>query len=255
MDEQHDDARLTGPEPEQDPRSAAESEPGSMQEQERVRRLLAAASAPTERMPEEVADRLDDLLASLVPERDGDASPPETDDPGTPENDAEPSPVPPTSLDARRRHRWPQLLVAAVAVSVLALGIGDLARHQGGGQASSTAGSAGGSVQPNLSERGPRAADQQGPPAPLLRTATLRSDAQRVEDRSLARPVSKTPAAWRAACVHPATGSGDEWLAVRLDGDPAVLVLRAPEGGRRTADVYTCDDAATPAASATVEAR
>jgi hypothetical protein len=42
---------------------------------------------------------------------------------------------------------------------------------------------------------------------------------------------------------------------VRFDGRPAVLVLRAPDGGRRAADVFACGSAEAPAASATLKVR
>ncbi len=89
---------------------------------------------------------------------------------------------------------------------------------------------------------------------PRLRSGSLTQDVQRVADSSVPVPVSGVQSGWRS-CEQPRTASGDEWIPVRLDGEPAVLVLRAPAGGRRTADVFTCDDARTPAASTTVDAR
>ncbi len=92
-------------------------EESSAQEQELVRDLLASAAGP-EPMPEDVRSRLDDVLADLVATRGADGA-----------GDADSSgdagdPTPPASLDARRRRRWPKVLVAAAAVSVLAYGAG-----------------------------------------------------------------------------------------------------------------------------------
>lgn len=234
----------------------------SEEEQERVRRLLAAASSPPDpEMPEDVSARLDDVLASLASER-ADAAP-GADAPIAPvEGD---SVTAPTELASRRRRRWPRLLAAAAAVSVIGLGIGnlvdDLAGVGGGGEAASTADSAGDAGSAPQREGAPEAGDQadekslSGSVTAELHTSSLREDAQRVENRSLARPVTDDPEAWSEACVQPATGPGDEWVRARLDGVAAVLVLRAPEGGRRTADVFTCDDAVSPAASTTVVVR
>ena len=239
----------------------------SEEEQERVRRLLAAASSPPDpEMPEDVSARLDDVLASLASER-ADAAP-EAPDSGP---DAANAPVAgdsvtaPTELASRRRRRWPRLLAAAAAVSVIGLGIGnlvdDLAGVGGGGEAASTADSAGDAGSAPQREGAPEAGDQadekslSGSVTAELHSSSLRDDAQRVENRSLARPVTDDPEAWSEACVQPATGPGDEWVRARLDGVAAVLVLRAPEGGRRTADVFTCDYAVSPAASTTVDVR
>lgn len=240
----------------------------SEEEQERVRRLLAAASSPPDpEMPEDVSARLDEVLASLASER---ADAPEAPD-AAPGADAPIAPVEgdsvtaPTELASRRRRRWPRLLAAAAAVSVIGLGIGnlvdDLAGVGGGGEAASTADSAGDAGSAPQREGAPEAGDQadekslSGSVTAELHTSSLRDDAQRVENRSLARPVADDPEAWSEACVRPATGPGDEWVRARLDGVAAVLVLRAPEGGRRTADVFTCDYAVSPAASTTVDVR
>ena len=231
MDEQHDDAT-------------------SEKEQERVRRLLAAASPPSEtEMPEDLSARLDDVLASLASERAaGTAEPIEV---GTVTGA--------TELRSRRRRKWPQLLAAAAAVSVIGLGIGnlvgDLNGVAGGGGAASTADSAGGSADSNAQAEKSLPEMRPGAPTPQLHTASLRVDVQGIEDRSLAERVSDNPEGWSEACVHPPAAPHDEFLPVRLDGAAAVLVLRAPEGGRRTADVFTCDDGSSPAVSTTVTAR
>jgi hypothetical protein len=252
--------------------------------QEQVRRLLAAAGSSPPETPTDVVTRLDEVLAGLVAERAGAEATATATEPATAES-AEPTV---TSLSTRRR-RWPQVLVAAAAVSVVALGVGNLALdHELGGAdqaATAEAGSAGdGAGTPSLSDgMGGEAADQDEVARDLagelageapevlrsrkaeeraaassarpvrLRTDSLSRDVQLVEDLALAAPASGE--GWRSACVRPAADQGDEWVAARLDGEPAVLVLRAPVGDRRTGDVFSCDDAGTPVASVTVRAR
>jgi hypothetical protein len=263
--------------------------------QEQVRRLLAAAGAPPPETPEDVASRLDEVLAGLVAERDGVAAtasgvePDTTESADPPDDVAVDEPATVVALETRRR-RWPRVLVAAAAVSVVALGVGNLALDGELGGADQAATAEGGSAQdeagtPLLSDgMGGAAADQdevprdaeesveQAAPEALrsrkneervatdlsarpvrLRTDSLPRDVQLVEDLALAGPASGE--AWRSACVRPAVDRGDEWVSARLDGAPAVLVLRAPAGGRRTGDVFACDDAGAPVASVTVRAR
>lgn len=244
-------------------------------EQEHVRRLLAAAAGPDpgEQMPEDVAGRLDDVLAGLVSER---ADAPAT---ATEKGIAE-DPVPEdevtgvTELASRRRRRWPKLLLAAAAVSVIALGVGidDLTGGQGDSSTSAESPSvaskddAGGGAGAAPERLEARSSEDAGADRDLvtplpeaasdltrLRTGSLRADVQRVADFSLKAALAE--GLRRSGCVRPDTEAGDEWLPVRLDGESAVLVLRAPAGGRRTAEVFTCDDADTPAASTTIEAR
>jgi hypothetical protein len=233
-------------------------------EQVEVSRLLAAVSGPrsTEPMPPEVATRLDDVLAGLVAERGF-------------------TPAGVTDLSSRRRRRWPALLVAAAAVSVVGLGVGNVLDQGGAGMEAVTA--EGGSAPETLEsadgagaaagEEAPQATTDRKPaedsaelPQPLdgsvagladlprLRRDSLTVDVQRIEDFGLDGS-SRTQSARRRACVQPELGAGDEWVSVRLDGDPAVLVLRAPDGGRRTAEVFGCDDGHTPVAETAVEAR
>lgn len=254
--------------------------------QERVRRLLGAAATPSggERIPDEVAARLDDALADLVAERTGTGDEPGTAAPlGTehaPDHAAGPgtdsgthaATGTVTDLATRRRRRWPQLLVAAAAVSVVGLGVGNLVQN-GDGEAASSADQATAEMAEEQEAAGGGAAAQAAPDAdvrsrrpdgspalvngerPRLRTSSLALDIQRIEDLGLANPVDRGSAEWQESCVRPATGGGDAWLPVRLDGDAAVLVLRAPTGGRRTGDVFACGAAGSPVASVTVEAR
>jgi hypothetical protein len=182
-----------------------------------------------------------------------------------------------SDLASRRRRRWFQGLAAAAAVSVVGVGIGTVLGDTGSGSASLgsnavTAESAGGAAADSAggadegAAPGPEVAPRSQPARPddsilltehplRLRTSSLTVDVQRIEDFSLAAPVAGTRRALGQACVQPRTGTGDEWLPVRLDGQPGVLVLRAPADGRRTAEVYTCDEPDDPAAEVTVDAR
>jgi len=242
------------------------------EQHDELSRLLAAAGGPPPELPHDVAERLDDVLAGLVADREA-------------------GPVPAdevtgvTELAPRRRRRWPQLLVAAAAVSVLGIGLGNIV--QPGQQEAMTADSAGsveeepraaqrenevegsaplesGSDPQTTSERrAPKdqdgreltgALDRRATP-PRLQSESLAVDVQRIEDFGFAVPVADTRRQWADACVRPETDADAEWLPVRLDGEPAVLVLGAPADGRRTAEVFTCDEGDRPAVSTTVDAR
>lgn len=230
-----------------------------------VRRLLGAAAHPPPTLPAPVADRLDDVLAGLTTERSGSGH--------------EGAVVTPLRRPGGLRRRWPQVLGAAAAVSVLGLGIGNLAGLQtgqsesaSGGQDAATAdrsseGAGESAQEPGLTVETDEHSDQlsdayadpdQPPSAPTrvsevrLRTQSLTVDVQRVEDFGLAAAVAD---GWEGACLRPDVPHASSWLPVRLDGTDAVLVLHPPSDGVRRAEVYTCDDPTTPAATTTVDAR
>lgn len=217
-------------------RDGTPEETGVSPETERQVRALLAESAGTAPTPPDVAARLDDALAGLVAERE--------------RPHADGAVVGATELGSRRARSWPRLLVAAAAVSVLGLGIGNLddLTGAGAGDAASTESAAGGAAEERVqADPYPSLAT-----APRLSTSSATLDVQRIEDFALAVPVGDAPEAWARMCVQPAAGPGDEWLPVRLDGEPGVLVLRAPVGGRRTAEIFTCEDAESPALSTEV---
>lgn len=223
--------------------------------EDEVSRLLAAVGAQRPPTPPEVATRLDDELARLVAER--------TD--GRPRGDHLGGPVLPAGvvgaddLASRRRRRWPQALVAAAAVSVVGLGVATVVDEGsgGGGDAAMSTDAAGGQAEgeaadpPSASTLGEGTMRLQG--TPRVRSAALRTDVQRLRERDLFHPAR--PRALSQACITPRIGAGDEWTRVRFDGFPAVLVLRAPADGRRTADVFTCAGTLEPVASTTISAR
>jgi hypothetical protein len=93
----------------------------------------------------------------------------------------------------------------------------------------------------------------------LVRSATLDEDLARIAAGSRARraltsDTPGTPAAL-APCAVPALADGDRAVPVRFDGDPATLVLRAPAGGTREAQVYACDTGDALLAQGSVPAR
>lgn len=233
-----------------------------------VSRLLAAAARPAPPLPDDVAARLDARLAALTAAGATDQSP---------QAAADTSGGPGASSPPRSaRRRWSQLLVAAAAASVLGLGLGNVLGGLGGlggsmsGDSSQpTAGSAaedGGGPEAATEDRG---ADSQAPGASTLREESagparkgpvrlrirsLAADAQLVEDFELAIPAGPD-ARNEDACVPPPTTAGAAWLPVLLDGEPALLVLGVPRDGSRPAEVYTCADPGSPAATTTVLVR
>lgn len=101
---------------------------------EAVRRLLADARE-TGPMPPEVAARLDAALADLA--AGAGAHPTEPD---APEPDpTEPDPTGPATVTPLHRRRWPRVLLAAAAVTVVGLGSAQLV-DRGGDAARDTAG-------------------------------------------------------------------------------------------------------------------
>jgi hypothetical protein len=98
-----------------------------------------------------------------------------------------------------------------------------------------------------------------GAPAPALRTSSLTADVERL--LRLGLPVDARASAPEGlvvgsrTCRVPASSAGDELLGVRLDGRPAVLVVRAPDQGERRAEVSACADPTSLLASTTVTAR
>lgn len=268
--------------------------------EEQVSRLLAEVGrADDQPMPDEVAGRLDEVLARLVAERAGKplepadsgrtSGLPGSSEPPPSERQAE-GPVPPeevvgvTELATRRRSWAPRLLLAAAAVSVVALGVGvslDDLTGVGSGDAAVTSKAADDGALSEGAEAGAgRSLDEQqeeqdGPtdreavPPPMtglsrdgyndgsgtarLRTRSLRADVQRVADAGRASGASGLED--QEVCVRPELDRGDQWLRARLDGRPAVLVLRAPEDGRRTGEVFACGSPRSPVASTTVVVR
>jgi hypothetical protein len=234
-------------------------------EQARVADLLAAAGGARadEVVPRDVADRLDEALAGLVSTRTGaEGAAGYPGDSGVPTDD----------IASRRRRRLPAFVVAAATVSVVGLGLAEVASDVTGVGAGDTGGTESAASGADTAVEGSggrsaasedtadsseelrqRAGTPQASAPPRLRRGSLAADLERAAVFSLASPVDDGDRAFRRACIQPDLGAGDAWLRVRLDGAPAVLVLRASDGRRRTADVFTCDDGDAPAASVRVQ--
>lgn len=228
--------------------------PLSPEDEETVRRLLAAARGPAS-MPDDVASRLDDVLAGLQAERGGTAA-------GVP------------TVAGRRARRWPKVLVAAAAVAVIGVGVGNVMENTSGGGEAASSSKAG--AQRDQAEVAPPGSDdsvtREKPEAnallgsaptktlPRIRTGSATVDAQRIYDLGLAAPAygSDKDTQGRtavAACALPDPAPGERMVAVRFDGRRATVLFRATEDGRREAQVYSCDDSESPVLVTTVDAR
>lgn len=233
--------------------------------------LLGSLRDQTPPVPDDVRSRLDEVLVGLVAERDGDpaaaASPGDSGASGA------------RATSGRWARRWPTVLVAAAAVSVLGVGVGVVVENTGGSGAEDNAvagsaaeESAGDSATRLRRSRDGAAADAQKAPDPLrsglesdavtearegltlLRSGSLNVDTQRLADVVLV----SAPAAGRSGlprgCDPPDAGQGDDVFAVRLDRRPAAVVFRAEDDGVRRADVYACGDGNDPVATTFVTA-
>lgn len=206
-------------------------------EQDAVRRLLAQArhDGPT---PPAVVARLDDTLASLVAERG-----------------AAPSPV--VDLGARRRRLAGMGLLAAAAVVVAGVAIGqglprtggssDSGSAAGGDRSTSqdrafgddSAGSAGGS-DPSSQEMAPQT-KRDPSDLPTLSSADAGLGQELAALRSTAVGLAGTPNAPQAltGCDLRGIGQGRR-LEAQVDGFPGVVVFRRPDGAAQQVDVYVC---------------
>jgi hypothetical protein len=243
-------------------------------DEEAVRRLLAAAAGPLE-TPPDVVHRLDEVLADLKAEPAGsrrDTDPAARTTVGT---------AAVTNLAGRRTRRWPKVLVAAAAVSLLGVGLGNVMDDLGGSASdSATAGSAeggamareqldaGAAVEDNDRDRAEASPDQVAPSGgaaarslPRLHTESVTVDAARILAFPPAvsadgdGPQLLSERSLVGSCLSPALRRGDLAVAVRLDGERATLVFRAARDGRREVEVYPCDDATSPVVTTTVDPR
>jgi hypothetical protein len=212
------------------------SDPDLTPAEEQVRRLLADARY-TEPLPDDVADRLDRVLADL----------------GAEDEDPARRTPPPIDLAARRRRLARNVLVAAAAVVVLGVGISRIDLGAGGADSGGSA-----------SESAPRAdsdgADTAGgalASIPLvLRSETFDQQVRRLQAGHALNGLAGTPADLATEdaapsgrsdpvptdCDDPAWGPGER-IPVRYDGARGVLVLRPPAGGTRDVDLFLCGDA------------
>ncbi|MEO5710554.1 MAG: hypothetical protein ABIQ59_12115 [Nocardioidaceae bacterium] len=246
--------------------------PMTPEQEEQVRRALAATARaedsindgpnpPT--MPADVAARLDGVLAELVQGRAGSVTAP-----GSAPHDHD-------ELARHRSRRRLNVLVAAAAVAVIAAAGGAVVNGGLGGSGSSqdsTASSQAGSGQaddqagPQPEAAGTPSASGSGSSSarslagvPALRSGTLAADVRRVVRTA---PVAAAPntlkdaqGADEAKCDQPLAPRGADVVDVRLDGDPATLVVDRATDGTREARVYSCSDGSTPVATTSVPRR
>jgi hypothetical protein len=222
---------------------------------ERIRRLLAEARH-TEPMPEAVATRLDDVLASLNADR-------------VHEDDL----APVVDLAARRRRRTAaNLLVAAAAVLVVGVGISQVVPHGMSGSdgepaaTSAEDNAAGGSADPADSgdSTARNAVPEAEPEAPseydggaAARAFQIRSESFGTDVRQARRELLTDQKAAlleypAPACLTTDVGVGDV-VAATYDGAPAAIVLRTPSGDVQVVDLFLCGDS-TPRRSITLTA-
>jgi len=223
-------------------------------EQEAVRRMLADARHDGATPPEVVA-RLDETLASLRAEIVAEQRDTATD----------PTPVSPVvDLGARRRRLAGVGLLAAAAVVVAGVAIGQaLPRMQGSSDAGSSAGESATSQRDSAaedSESGGGADSQElapqtrksGTPAPLAAYPTLTSDDADLDEELLDLRSSASYDAAQApdpsasaesldGCDTRGTGRGRRLLA-EVDGQAGVIVFRRADGAAQQVDLYVCGD-------------
>lgn len=241
------------------------------EQEEQVARALAetARHEPVPPIPPEVTSRLDDVLADLVADRarGGTAAGHERTAEARPGAD---------EVAARRRARRSNWLTAAAAVALIAAAGAAVATDGFGTMSASDSSStaAGGSTTvqapPPDTARDDAGSQEKAAPessaragAPRLRSSALVADVQRVlrddvpvaEGRPGPRRKALTGPPTGTPCAAPQTGPGERVLAVRLDGEPATLLLGAARDGSRSARVYACDDIGSPVARATVPLR
>lgn len=219
--------------------------------QDAVRRLLADARHDGSTPPEVVA-RLDARLASLVSER---ADAPLPGD----RHGASPTPV--ADLGARRRRVAGIGLLAAAAVVVAGVAVGQGLPRLSGGQSDS--GSSAGSDMATSQDRGPSEDDggadagssaaEVGPgslkstaAAPEAALPTLSSTAADLDDDLLDLRGTDTPRTADLAspgrlsgCDLRGTGRGRRLLA-EVDGREGAVVFRRPDDGDQRVDLYVC---------------
>ncbi|MCW2851924.1 MAG: hypothetical protein JWM84_1588 [Nocardioides sp.] len=205
-------------------------------EEERVRRLLAEARVDAP-IPEDVAARLDRVLAQL--------------------GEGEPGPdAHMVALASRRRRKVTALLVAAAAVVVVGVGIGQVVprAEQSDSSASSDAGEAGGGNADDLEGTAPDAAVKRDAApfdlvdgVPRVRATRFADDVARVAELRTTKDADGRPSALQGeaestapvVCDPAAWGRG-RLQVVRYDGQAAVLAFRPPMGDAQVVDLLQC---------------
>jgi hypothetical protein len=224
-------------------------------EQEAVRRLLADVRHDGPPPPEVVA-RLDETLAALVAER---GSAPLDDATGE---------APVVDLSARRRRLAGFGLLAAAAVVVAGVALGQVL-PRGTGDAGSTA-----SSDSSLAESGAGSESEDSgagsaelapeslkssPVTPFTGYPTISATDPALEQLlvdlragATARSQDLGSVDALSSCALPSLGRGTRLLA-QVDGELGVVVFRRPDGGTQQAELYVCG-APTPVRTLTLPA-
>ncbi len=223
-------------------------------EQDAVRRLLAEARHDGSTPPEVVA-RLDASLASLVSERAGSPLPDDTHD------ERRNTGASVVDLGARRRRRAGVGLLAAAAVVVAGVAVGQALPRTSDGDASTSAASGGAdsATSETQDEGGAGGADagssapemapesrKSSSPVPLAGYPTLSSTDAGLDDELLDLRVDETQrspqlgsAEALSGCDLSGIGPGRRIVA-QVDGEVGVVVFRRPDGAAQQADLYIC---------------
>lgn len=200
-----------------------------------VRRLLADARHE-QPMPDDVAARLDAVLADL---RTEDVAPPVVD----------------LAAARRRRTRLRNGLVAAAAVVLVGFGVSQVDLSGMSAGESDAGGAADSSVAREDAAAAPSATAAL-PSVVRLSSARLEQQVRRLVGTTdpllLADPAGQAGTT-SSAPECPVPTAGGVPLTATYDGEPAVLVLQPPAGGVRVADVYLCG-AESPVRSVSVPA-
>lgn len=220
----------------------------SPEQEDDVRRLLAQARH-TDPVPDDVADRLDRVLADLATEPAREAT---------------------VVRLADRRRRAARMLVAAAAVVVAGVGVAQVVGQGSEGESASSDAADSGAEAPaaqsdddSAGGRGLSNESLDEAPSELssarLRTRPYQVDADRFSrDVAALQPLSRASAPERSQSYQPSGGDvaldrgptsqtcepGDHgrggYVAVLYDGDPGWVVLRSPQGESQVADLFLC---------------
>lgn len=211
------------------------------EQEARVARLLADARHD-EPIPDDVAARLDRVLAGMAGERI--AGPSST-------------PAPVVDLAARRRRRTMSLLAAAAAVVVAGVGFGQLVGPQDGDDSADGGGTSQVGDPPGLTsddEAAPERAESMSPaelealgePARITEKS-FAVQVRKLQDRPGVRSYASDDAMMDGSELTgvdfpcgPAEYGAGKLIAVHYNGHPAVLAYRPPSGETQVVELLQC---------------
>lgn len=206
----------------------------SADDEARIRALLAGAKHD-EPMPDAVVARLDRVLAGLADE---------------PIEQSLPGNVVPL---AERRRRATRMLVAAAAVVITGIGIGQVVSHSNGEMTSGSAAGGAERTRPTAASHPNALTDKsQGADAPQASSGSLNGvsafkvrpqhfarDSRRVRTTSMTDMASLNLRAESFGCARGHWGAG-RYVPVEYGRTPAYLVLRRHTGDSQVVDLFLC---------------